>query len=307
MIKITQLSKAFGDVQALNGIDLSVQSGEFFGLLGPNGAGKTTTINILSTLLRPDTGSVLLEGLDLLADPRTAKKKIGVVPQELALYDQLTAGENLQFWGKLYGLRNTALKIRIEELLLLMGLSDRTKDSVSTFSGGMKRRLNLAIALIHDPGILFLDEPTVGIDVQSRHRIYEILDKLHEDGITIVYTTHYLEEVERLCQRIAIIDHGEIRAQGTLESLRQLMPGNSEVLIKLEPSSLQKASASDPFPRDVSLTDEGLQGNGDDVNELVQKLIAICSVRNWQIRDIELKSASLETVFLQLTGKELRD
>lgn len=306
MIKIRNLSKHFGDVKALKNMNLSVQPGEFFGLLGPNGAGKTTTVNILSTLLQPDEGSVTLNGLDLLSDPRGAKRLLGVVPQELALYEELSAADNLHFWGKLYGMHGGSLKARIRQLLEFMGLNDRGNDRLATFSGGMKRRVNLAAALLHDPAILFLDEPTVGIDVQSRHRIYEILGKLHQQGKTIVYTTHYLEEIERLCERVAIIDQGEIKAEGTLESLRQLIQGDSEVLVMLDDISLKTAPA-DPLPAGVSLTDEGLLGSGDDVNDLVQKLVTICSARGWNIRDIELKSASLETVFLQLTGKELRD
>lgn len=306
MIKIRNLSKHFGGVKALKNMNLSVQPGEFFGLLGPNGAGKTTTVNILSTLLQPDEGSVTLNGLDLLSDPRGAKRLLGVVPQELALYEELSAADNLHFWGKLYGMHGGSLKARIRQLLEFMGLNDRGNDRLATFSGGMKRRVNLAAALLHDPAILFLDEPTVGIDVQSRHRIYEILGKLHQQGKTIVYTTHYLEEIERLCERVAIIDQGEIKAEGTLESLRQLIQGDSEVLVMLDDISLKTAPA-DPLPAGVSLTDEGLLGSGDDVNDLVQKLVTICSARGWNIRDIELKSASLETVFLQLTGKELRD
>ncbi|NOZ08081.1 MAG: ABC transporter ATP-binding protein [FCB group bacterium] len=306
MIKIRNLSKQFGDVNALKKMNLSVQPGEFFGLLGPNGAGKTTTVNILSTLLKPDEGSVTINGLDLLSDPRGAKRLLGVVPQELALYDQLSAADNLHFWAELYGMKGVKLKTRIRQLLELMGLADRQNDRLATFSGGMKRRVNLAVALLHDPDILFLDEPTVGIDVQSRHRIYEILGELHREGKTIVYTTHYLEEVERLCEKIAIIDHGEIKAEGTLESLRQLVQGESEVLVVLDDSSIQTATV-EPLPADVRLMDEGLLATGDDVNDLVQKLVTICSARNWKIRDIELKTASLETVFLQLTGKELRD
>ncbi len=306
MIEIRNLSKHFGDVKALKNINLSVQQGEFFGLLGPNGAGKTTTVNILSTLLKPDDGSVTLNGLDLLSDPRGAKRLLGVVPQELALYEELSAADNLHFWGKLYGMQGNSLKARIRHLLEFMGLNDRGNDRLTTFSGGMKRRVNLAVALLHDPVILFLDEPTVGIDVQSRHRIYEILGKLHQQDKTIVYTTHYLEEIERLCERVAIIDQGEIKAEGTLDSLRQLIQGDSEVLVMLDDISLKTAPA-DPLPAGVRLTDEGLLGSGDDVNDLVQKLVTICSARGWNIRDIELKSASLETVFLQLTGKELRD
>src|SRR5882672_7425062 len=204
MISVNQIKKNYGSTPALKGISFEIKAGEFFGLLGPNGAGKTTTISIMSTIVSLDAGSVNIAGFDLEKDPDQCKKNIGVVPQEIALYNELSAYDNLLFWGSLYGVPKSELKLRIDEILQLFGLFDRRLDRVKTYSGGMKRRINIASALLHRPKVLFMDEPTVGIDPQSRNLIFEVVERLHKEGMTIVYTTHYMEEAERLCDRIAI-------------------------------------------------------------------------------------------------------
>src|SRR5882724_12900607 len=222
MISVSNLSKSYDGVQALKGISFDIKQGEFYGLLGPNGAGKTTTISIMSTLLEPSGGSVTIAGLDLKSNPTECKKTVGVVPQEIALYNELSAYDNLMFWGSLYDVSKSELKLRIDETLKLFGLFERRNDKVKTYSGGMKRRINIASALLHQPKVLFMDEPTVGIDPQSRNLIFEVVEKLHNEGMTIVYTTHYMEEAERFCDRIGIIDNGQIIAQGTLDELKSL-------------------------------------------------------------------------------------
>ena len=220
--------------EALKRVSFSIKEGEFYGLLGPNGAGKTTTINIISTISQPDTGYVKINGADLKNNPIECKKSIGVVPQEIALYNELSAYENLMFWGSLYKINSGELKEKIDKTLLLMGLSDRKDDKIKTYSGGMKRRINIASALLHSPKILFMDEPTVGIDPQSRNLIFDVLEELHKNGMTIIYTTHYMEEAERLCDRIGIIDHGNIIAEGTLDELRETTNAEESIIIHME-------------------------------------------------------------------------
>ncbi len=210
MIEVRNLRKNYGKLEALKGISFSIDEGEFDGLLGPNGAGKTTTISIMSSILVPDGGEVSINGKNIYTHSRESKQIIGVVPQEIALYSDFSAMENLIFWGGLYGVPDNELKRRAKELLQMVGLSDRANDKVSSYSGGMKRRINIAAALLHRPKVLFMDEPTVGIDPQSRNLIFEVLEKLHHNGMTIIYTTHYMEEAERFCDCIGIIDHGQI-------------------------------------------------------------------------------------------------
>src|SRR5215831_4997784 len=234
MLEAKNLQKRYGDVLAVAGVSLSAGAGQTVGLLGPNGAGKTTTVSIIAGLIRADAGQVLIEGRQLTGDTDPIKRRIGLVPQELALYDELSARENLAFFGSLYDLDGARLNRAIGEALELVGLTDRAKDKVRTFSGGMKRRLNLAAALLHDPQILLLDEPTVGVDPQSRNAIFENLEALKKRGKTLVYTTHYMEEAERLCDRIVIIDHGKVIADDTLQGLHRLLPVNNVISIELD-------------------------------------------------------------------------
>ncbi len=221
MIEVKSIHKNYGTVQAVKGISFSIKDGECYGLLGPNGAGKSTTINMLSTLFPPDAGEITINGLDIKKSAEEVKKILGVVPQEIALYANFTAWENLIFWGGLHSLSKTELHKKAEDLLKFVGLTDRKDEKVKGYSGGMKRRINLACALLHSPKILLLDEPTVGVDPQSRNMIFELIEQLNKEGMTIIYTTHYMEEAERLCDRIGIIDSGVIIAQGTLDELKQ--------------------------------------------------------------------------------------
>ncbi len=296
MIKADSIHKQFGEIKAVNGISFDIERGEVFGLLGPNGAGKTTTISMLTGLLHPDSGHIYLQGSPDPTQP-LIRKKVGVVPQSLAIYDELTAEENLHFFGSLYQLGSTKLKERIEWSLKLSGLVDRCKDRVKTFSGGMKRRLNLACGLIHDPPILLLDEPTVGIDPQSRNMIFEQIEKLKDDGRTLIYTTHYMEEAERLCDRVAIIDNGQILALDTVSGLIDKHAGKSvvrAVLIKSPSNEITLPAQPDGLH---------LRFETDSPVEVIARL----TNNGVEFRSVHIDQADLETVFLNLTGRSLRD
>lgn len=273
MLELKNLTKRFGSRVAVDQLSLTLRKGERFGLLGPNGAGKTTTISLLVGALVPDAGEILFEGKPLRGECDPMKRRLGYVPQELALFEELTAQQNLELFGALYRLERRFLAERVAHCLGIAGLTDRAGQRVKTFSGGMKRRLNLAIALLHEPELLVLDEPTVGVDPQSRNAIFEALEALAETGMTLLYTTHYLEEVERLCERIAILDEGKIVAEGSLQELRELLPA--------------------PENRTVTLS----------ADSATLRLLATHGL-TWQ----EASGGSpLETVFLHLTGKTLRD
>lgn len=307
MISVSNLSKKFDAVQALKGISFNIKQGEFFGLLGPNGAGKTTTISIMSTILEPDEGSVNISGFDFKKNPTECKKTIGVVPQEIALYNELSAYDNLMFWGSLYDVPKGELKSYVDETLKLFGLYERKYDKVKTYSGGMKRRINIASALLHKPKILFMDEPTVGIDPQSRNLIFEVVEKLHKEGMTIVYTTHYMEEAERFCDRIGIIDNGKIIAQGTLEELKSLSKMKETIVVSF-------ANLTDTLYEKISSEWEGLKLAensihffSSDVKRDLSVIILKCNQVGLAISHIDILKVNLETIFLSLTGKQLRD
>jgi ABC-2 type transport system ATP-binding protein len=220
MLKVNSITKTFDQFKAVNGISLSLTPGMFYGLLGPNGAGKTTTIHMISAIMPPDTGDIQIAGIDVYKQQQQVKMHMGVVPQEIALYDELSAFDNLLFWGSLYGITGADAKKQANYLLEWVGLADRKNDAVKTYSGGMKRRVNIASALMHNPGLIVMDEPTVGIDPQSRNKIYELLDEMHAGGKTILYTTHYMEEAEKMCDKIGVIDSGKIIAEGSLNELK---------------------------------------------------------------------------------------
>jgi ABC-2 type transport system ATP-binding protein len=297
VIHAAQLRKAFGTTIALDGVDLAIQPGEFYGLLGPNGAGKTTLLRILCGLLQPDTGTLKI------STPGNGTLPIGVVPQDIALYEMLTARGNLEVFGSLAGLRGSNLKERTQAVLHTVGLEDRANSKVKTFSGGMKRRLNLAVALLSDPPILLLDEPTVGVDPQSRSRIFSLLQDLHAAGKTLIYTTHYMEEAERLCKRIGIIDHGRLLAQGTLSELLSRVkaprivrfhgiPENRELPVLNHVQIVRENDRVDFIP-DASA----------DPGELLTQLTS----GGLTYDRLEITGPTLETLFLELTGKELRN
>jgi ABC-2 type transport system ATP-binding protein len=308
MIHVSNLKKSYEDQEALRGISFDIAPGEFFGLLGPNGAGKTTTISILSTILKPDSGTITLGGYDLAKDPAQCKRIIGVVTQEIALYNKLSAYENLLFWGGLYGVPAADLRKRIDETLELFGLAERKHDPIESYSGGMKRRINIASALLHNPQILFMDEPTVGIDPQSRNLIFEVLEKLHAGGMTIVYTTHYMEEAERFCDRIAIIDKGSIIACGTLAELKNTGGLKESILVSFQslPDIVRKKMDTS-LAGEFSFSENTLRYQTQNVRTDLSKLILKCSELGADISHIEIQKVNLETVFLSLTGKQLRD
>lgn len=308
MIKAENLTKTFPNVTALKQVNLTVNKGEFYGLLGPNGAGKTTIINILSTVLKPDKGQVFINGYKLEENTEEVKKSIGVVPQEIALYEDLSARDNMIFWGKLYKMPSGLVAKRSEDLLEMASLSKRMKDPISTFSGGMQRRVNLAVALIHSPKIVFMDEPTVGIDPQSRNHIYNMLLKLQESGMTIIYTTHYMEEAEKLCDRIGIIDHGEIIAEGTLEELKQRDESTESIIIDFESTDKQqKEKLINTFGQTTIVEDSKCTISTQQVKLNLHTIIKKIDQIGLVISSIDFKKKNLESLFLNLTGRTLRD
>lgn len=308
MLKANELSKSYKDVKALSGISIEVKKGELYGLLGPNGAGKSTCINILSSLIKPDFGEVFYDGKPLSENIKNCRQLLGVVPQEIALYEELSAFENLIFWGKLYGIKGKALETKINELLKMMGLFDRRKHKVKTYSGGMKRRINIAAALLHNPDIVFMDEPTVGIDPQSRNLIFEVIEQLHAKGLTMIYTTHYMEEAERLCDRIGIIDEGRILREGTLDELRKASSIKEEITLKFSnPEKTDLSSLKEKHEQNLILNEHELilSSNQSDVD--LPLLIQDCLVSQLKIENISISNVNLESIFLELTGKSLRD
>jgi ABC-2 type transport system ATP-binding protein len=300
------LQKAYGKTVAVAGADLSIPQGICYGLLGPNGAGKSTTISILAGTLNADSGAVTLDGQPVGVKHLEVKQRIGYVPQELALYEELSGLDNLRFFGMLYDLYGADLDARMRHALQIIGLEDRAKDIVRTYSGGMKRRLNIAGALLHDPDFLILDEPTVGVDPQSRNLIFDALETLVGAGKTILYTTHYMEEVERLCKRAAIMDGGKVIAEGEVDELHRLAPGEQVVHIQLRDPLNGDLTG---VPGVVSLRQEGpiltleLENLTRDLPSTLQ---AIASNRG-VVEDVRTERPSLETVFLHLTGRHLRD
>jgi ABC-2 type transport system ATP-binding protein len=295
-IKIDRLRKQFDSLVAVDDTSFEVERGETFGLLGPNGAGKTTTINMMVGVLRPDGGSVNINGSGDPTRPEI-RKQIGNAPQTISLYSELTAEENLSFFGKLYGLKGSQLKERVKWGLEFAGLSERSGDRVGKFSGGMQRRLNLACALVHDPPILLLDEPTVGVDPQSRNQIFTSIEKLASEGRTIIYTTHYMEEAQRLCNRVAIIDHGKILALDNVDRLIEQHGGKAVIQAELI------ALPSDPSALPGTLDGNNLRLETTTPLEDLAKL----SDSGLRFHSMRIERADLETVFLNLTGRRLRD
>jgi len=309
MISVEDLSKSYGPLRAVDGISFEVQKGELFGLIGPNGAGKTTTISMICGLLKPDAGRVVLNDLDIQESPIRVRRQLGVVPQEVALYEELSCRENLRFWGNLYGLTGTELQKAVDEILERVGLTDRAKDKVKKFSGGMKRRLNMAIGLIHKPAIVLLDEPTVGIDPQARINILDVVREIVAAGTTVLYTTHYLEEAEDLCDRVAIMDHGKILALGTVAELAKIA-GDGDVLSIRGAFTVDQMEEHLVSRKDLTVLNlvenhavVGLLKGRSNVSAILQTLFAA----QISIEDISITQPSLQSVFLKLTGRELRD
>lgn len=307
MLEVKDLVKRYGSKTAVDHIGFSVGEGEVFGLLGPNGAGKSTTINIITGLLRKDSGSVFVGGMDTDSHLNECKKLLGVVPQDLAIYSDLTAMQNVAFFGSLYGLSGRALKARAEETLDFVGLKDRARDKAKTFSGGIKRRLNIACGLVHRPKLLILDEPTVGIDPQSRNHILESIRQLNAQGMAILYTTHYMEEAQQLCSRIAVMDAGKVIALGTLPELRGLMDDRRFMTLAVEGDM-----PLDALRRIEGIIDAQMQGGAYRIqmagqgNQLADVLALITS-KKLRVTDLSVSEPDLEDVFLTLTGRSLRD
>jgi ABC-2 type transport system ATP-binding protein len=293
----------------VQGIDFEVQRGEIFSLLGPNGAGKSTTISMVSGLLKPDQGEISVVGHDVQKSPLDAKTAIGVVPQEIALYEDLSARENLIFWGKMYGLRGAPLKKRVDEILEIVGLTDRQKGRVGKYSGGMKRRLNIGIALLHTPEIVIMDEPTVGIDPQSRRRILDSVKELNQQGMTVFYTTHYMEEAQELSEHIAIMDHGKLIASGTHNELVKIVGelDRIELSINTESSRVIEAWKTIAGVRQVTAENGHLTLLVDDSNLVLPEIFEKTAQAESRITSVEIREPNLEAVFLHLTGRALRD
>lgn len=308
MIRIEHLSKTFDSIKAVDDISLEINKGEIFGFLGPNGAGKTTTISIISGLLKPDSGKIVVDSLDLKSDLQTIKKMMGVVPQEMAFYEELSAKENLLFWGKLQGVKRKILEERIHTYLEATGLLGRENDPLKKYSGGMKRRINLIIGLIHQPKLLLLDEPTIGIDVQTRLNIFKLIKQASSQGTTILYTTHNLQEAEELCHRIAIMDHGKILARGTLEELIQIVGEKDIIIISGKFSVDQGRKIIAVFKEATVLSlKEGKIILSLEASKKMPLLLEEFFKQGIGIDDISIKQPNLESVFLKLTGRELRE
>ncbi|WP_163580739.1 ABC transporter ATP-binding protein [Gracilibacillus saliphilus] len=310
MLETINVSKSFKGKKAVQDVNLYLDRGESVGLLGPNGAGKSTTISMISTLIKPTSGEIKLNGVNTVNKPADIRRVLGVVPQELALYQELSAYENLKFFGSIYKLKGKELENRIQHALEIVGLKDRQKDLVKTFSGGMKRRVNIAAALLHKPQILILDEPTVGIDPQSRNHILETVRSLNEtDGTTILYTSHYMEEVEQLCDRVYIMDHGEVIAAGSKAELLSIL--SSEDTIKLELSMIDELFVEKikklEGVRKVEAASSQLKVIAKKGSNLISELVYLADSHQIQLLNFQTESPSLEDVFLHLTGRTLRD
>ncbi len=308
-IEVKNLHKAFGDNKAVAGVSFNIEQGEIFSLLGPNGAGKTTTISMLSCLLRPDEGDALILGHSIKNDQMGVKSVLGVVPQDIALYEDLSARENLNFWGKMYGLRGAALKKRVDEVLEIIGLTDRAKEFVKKYSGGMKRRVNIGVALLHKPKVIYMDEPTVGIDPQSRRNILDSVVALKKQGMTVLYTTHYMEEAQELSDHVAIMDHGKVIAAGTNEELVQIVGemDRISVTINVEAAKVLEAWKVVQGVKQVKAEDGTLTILADDSNKVLPRLFESAASNGVRITSVAIQEPNLETVFLHLTGRALRD
>jgi ABC-2 type transport system ATP-binding protein len=311
IVTAEDLHKSYGTLHAVQGISFGIRPGEIFSLLGPNGAGKTTTISMLACLLPPTRGDATVGGHSVTREPQAAKRLMGMVPQEIALYPTLSARENLLFWGQMYGMGGGELRRRVDEVLELVGLRDRARDRIQSYSGGMQRRINIAVGLLHRPRLVFMDEPTVGIDPQSRRNILDMILQLNQQGMTVLYTTHYMEEAQELSHRIGIIDHGKLIALGTLEELTRLVGQEDEVELVLDtevgsPALLNALCA-------VSGVMHASNGSGSvrllvrDGSAALPELIMAANSQGARVTNVSVRAPNLEAVFLHLTGRALRD
>lgn len=309
LVEMKNLVKRYGNNLAVDNVNLEIAEGEVFGLLGPNGAGKTTIINMLLGLTKVDGGEIIIFGKRVNGNREDVSKHIGIVPQELAIYEDLTAAENVAFFGRLYGLKGKLLQQRVAEALAFTGLSDKRKEFPKKFSGGMKRRLNIACALMHRPRLIIMDEPTVGIDPQSRNHILSSVEDLHQQGSTIIYTSHYMEEVEELCTRIAIMDQGRVIALGSKEELKELVSSEERIVVELAGvnytvvDEVRKISGV----KDCILTDSTLTVLASKRPSLISSIVDAITSAGAEVINLSAEKPTLESVFLTLTGKTLRD
>ena len=309
LLEVKGLAKSYGSLKAVKGISFKVEEGEIIGLLGPNGAGKSTTISMISTLLKPDGGEILYKGTDIVKSPKSIQKELGIVPQEIALYPTLSGYDNLKFWGQAYGLSGDKLKNRIHEVSKIIGIDERLKDKVENYSGGMKRRLNIGAALLHEPQLLIMDEPTVGIDPQSRNHILDTVLELNKTGMTIIYTSHYMEEVEYLCRNIHIMDMGQVIASGSQDQLVDIVEGQRQVIFQFEniPQDLLKALGNIESVEKIEEADLKVTLHTKNGKTLIQDALDIAMQKGAPVQSVEVVKPNLESVFLHLTGKDLRD
>jgi ABC-2 type transport system ATP-binding protein len=310
VLVVTDLVRRYGDLTAVDGVSFHIDPGETFGLLGPNGAGKTTTISMAAGLLRPDQGTISVAGRPMGPGEVDVKRHVGLVPQDLAIYPELTGRENLSYFGRLQGMRGTELVRRIDQVLELVGLADRAKDATKEYSGGMKRRLNIGVGLLHRPTLLVLDEPTVGVDPQSRNAILESVEALSVDGMAVLYTTHYMEEAERLCDRIAIMDSGRIQAEGTRGELIALTGGVDQVRLTGSAGATKRAAhvlAQLPAVQQATVDGRTVLLTVSDAPSAVASIVNTATEAGMTLDGVEVTRPDLESVFLHLTGKALRD
>lgn len=308
-IETHDLKKSFGDFQAVQGATFNARAGEVLSLLGPNGAGKSTTISMLSGLLVPTEGDASIMGHSITKEPEAAKASLGVVPQDIALYPDLSARENLVFWGKMYGLRGSVLSTRVDEVLEIIGLTDRQKDHIGKFSGGMKRRVNIGAALLHKPDVVIMDEPTVGIDPQSRRHILDNVKELNRQGMTVLYTTHYMEEAAELSNHIAIMDKGRVIAYGSHNELIKMVGEQTRIDVTLNTEAekiLDDWRTTEGVAR-IDALDGKITALVDDSNRVLPRLFDVASKHGVRITSVDIQEPNLETVFLHLTGRALRD
>jgi ABC-2 type transport system ATP-binding protein len=311
ILEVRNLVKQYGDFTAVKGISFEIKEGEIFSLLGPNGAGKTTTISMLSTLYTPTSGDATIGGHSITKDPMAVKQMIGVVPQELALYEELSARENLIFWGQMYGLNGKSLNSRVDEVLQQIDLTEKAKNRVKTYSGGMKRRVNIGVGLLHKPRMLFMDEPTVGIDPQSRRAILDTVKELNKQGMTVLYTTHYMEEAQELSDRVGIIDHGELIALGTQAELTKQVGQSDTLILHIGENDDARGLAgslkgmTDIFESNAA--DHEISIITPQAENILAAVVSKATERGIKIRSMEIREPNLEAVFLHLTGRALRD
>ncbi len=308
MIELKALTKSFKGTKAVDNVDLTIKEGEIFGLLGPNGAGKSTMISLIATLLKPTAGTILYRGCDIVKNPKAIQRNIGFVPQEVALFDSLSGLDNLKFWGSAYGLSAAKLKARIASVAEIIGIEQRLKDKVDNYSGGMKRRLNIGAALLHEPQLLIMDEPTVGIDPQSRNHILEAVRQLNKSGVSVIYTSHYMEEVEALCNRIAIMDKGQVIAQGSKAELVARLGERSVIALNLAATNQPLIDAL----KQHQAIDEIVVGHNRltlncQSSTVVADVLQLATDNNCKVENVVVEQPNLETLFLNLTGKSLRD